>query len=157
MGSNMQRQAVPLIKTESPIVGTGMEHRTARDSGVCVIAKESGVVEKVTANEIVVRTDKGQKSVYRLLKYKRSNQGTCINQRPIVKKGDRIEAGDILADGPSTQNGELALGKNVLVGFMPWKVITMRTLFLFQKSLSVMMYIHQSILKNMRQSPVTQN
>ena len=121
MGSNMQRQAVPLIKTESPIVGTGMEHRAARDSGVCVIAKESGVVEKVTANEIVVRTDKGQKSVYRLLKYKRSNQGTCINQRPIVKKGDRIEAGDILADGPSTQNGELALGKNVLVGFMPWE------------------------------------
>ncbi|NLU53666.1 MAG: DNA-directed RNA polymerase subunit beta [Clostridiaceae bacterium] len=121
MGSNMQRQAVPLIKPEAPIVGTGIEYRAAKDSGVCVIAKEAGVVEKVTATEIVVRNVKGQKDQYKLLKYKRSNQGTCINQRPIVRKGDKVEAGDILADGPSTDNGEISLGKNVLVGFMTWE------------------------------------
>ena len=121
MGSNMQRQAVPLIKPESPIVGTGIEYRAAKDSGVCVVAKSSGVVEKVTANEIVVKTSKGQKETYNLLKYKRSNQGTCINQRPIVKKGEKVKEGDILADGPSTDNGEIALGKNVLVGFMTWE------------------------------------
>jgi len=121
MGSNMQRQAVPLIKPEAPIIATGIEYRAAKDSGVCIVAKNSGVVEKVTASEIVIRTDKGQKDQYRLLKYKRSNQGTCINQRPIVKKGDRIEEGDIIADGPSCDNGEIALGKNVLVGFMTWE------------------------------------
>ena len=121
MGSNMQRQAVPLIKPEAPIVATGIEYRAARDSGVCVIAKNSGVVEKVTANEIVIRTESGNKDYYKLLKYQRSNQSTCINQRPIVRKGDVVEKGDIIADGPSTDNGEIALGKNVLVGFMPWE------------------------------------
>ena len=121
MGSNMQRQAVPLIKPQAPIIATGMEYRAARDSGVCPVAKRSGVVDKVVANEIVIRTESGQKDSYRLLKYKRSNQGTCINQRPIVKRGEIIEAGDILADGASTENGEIALGKNILIGFMTWE------------------------------------
>ncbi len=121
MGSNMQRQAVPLIKPEAPIIATGIEYRAARDSGVCIIAKNSGVVEKVTASEIVVRTESGTKDYYNLLKYQRSNQGTCINQRPIVRKGDKVEEGDVIADGPSTDNGEIALGKNVLVGFMTWE------------------------------------
>ena len=121
MGSNMQRQAVPLIKPEAPIIATGIEHRAARDSGVCIIAKNPGVVEKVTASEIVVRTESGTKDYYNLLKYQRSNQGTCINQRPIVRKGDKVEEGDVIADGPSTDNGEIALGKNVLVGFMTWE------------------------------------
>jgi DNA-directed RNA polymerase subunit beta len=121
MGSNMQRQAVPLIKPEAPIVGTGIEYRAAKDSGVCRVAKNAGVVEKVTASEIVIRTAKGQTDQFKLLKYKRSNQGTCINQRPLVRKGDRIEAGDIIADGPSTDNGEIALGRNVLIGFMTWE------------------------------------
>jgi len=121
MGSNMQRQAVPLIRTEAPVIGTGIEYKAARDSGVVVIARASGVVEKVSANEIVVRRKNGQKDVYKLLKYMRSNQGTCINQRPIVRKGDKVEEGDVIADGPSTDQGEIALGKNVLVGFMPWE------------------------------------
>ncbi len=121
MGSNMQRQAVPLIKPQAPLIGTGIEYRAAKDSGVCIVAKNSGVVEKVTASEIVVRNTKGQKDQYKLLKYKRSNQGTCINQRPIVKKGEKVTEGDILADGPSTDNGEIALGKNVLIGFMTWE------------------------------------
>ena len=121
MGSNMQRQAVPLIKPQAPLIATGIEYRAAKDSGVCIIAKNSGVVEKVTASEIVVRTERGQTDQYKLLKYKRSNQGTCINQRPIVKKGEKVKEGDILADGPSTDNGEIALGKNVLVGFMTWE------------------------------------
>ncbi len=121
MGSNMQRQAVPLIKPESPIVATGIEYRAAKDSGVCTVAKNAGVIEKVTASEIVIRTAKGSKDYYKLLKYKRSNQGTCINQRPIVKKGEHVEAGEILADGPSTDKGEIALGKNVLIGFMTWE------------------------------------
>lgn len=121
MGSNMQRQAVPLIKTEAPIIGTGIEYKVAKDSGVVVIAKDSGVVEKVSANEIIIRTKEGRRDVYKLLKYKRSNQGTCINQRPIVKKGDIVEKGDVIADGPSTDQGELALGRNVLVGFMSWE------------------------------------
>ncbi|HHV60895.1 MAG TPA: DNA-directed RNA polymerase subunit beta [Clostridiaceae bacterium] len=121
MGSNMQRQAVPLIRTDSPIVGTGMEYKTAVDSGVVVLAKEAGVVEKVSANQVIIRNKDGKKTVYDLLKYMRSNQGTCINQRPIVKKGDVVEKGDVIADGPSTSIGELALGKNVLVGFMTWE------------------------------------
>jgi len=121
MGSNMQRQAVPLIKPQAPLIATGIEHRAAKDSGVCIVARNSGVVEKVTASEIIVRTESGQKDQYKLLKYKRSNQGTCINQRPIVRKGDRVNEGDIIADGPSTDNGEIALGKNVLVGFMTWE------------------------------------
>jgi len=121
MGSNMQRQAVPIIKPEAPIIGTGIEYKAARDSGVVVIAGKDGTVEKVSANEIVIRTDKGERNEYKLLKYARSNQGTCINQRPLVKKGEKIEKGCIIADGPSTYNGEMALGKNVLIAFMTWE------------------------------------
>ncbi|MCM8900395.1 DNA-directed RNA polymerase subunit beta [Caldicoprobacter algeriensis] len=121
MGSNMQRQAVPLIRTEAPIIGTGMEYRAAKDSGVVVVAKESGVVKKVSADRIVIKEDGGKEQVYDLIKFARSNQGTCINQRPIVEVGQRVEKGQVIADGPSTDHGELALGKNVLVGFMPWE------------------------------------
>jgi len=121
MGSNMQRQAVPLLKTEAPIVGTGMEYKAARDSGVVVIAKDDGIVEKVSAKEIVIRKENGERDKYKLIKFMRSNQGTCFNQKPIVKEGDVVKKGDIIADGPSTDLGELALGKNVLVGFMPWE------------------------------------
>ena len=121
MGSNMQRQAVPLIKPQSPIVGTGIEYKAAKDSGTVTLAKNPGVVEKVSANEIIIRNKSGQKDTYKLLKYIRSNQGTCINQRPIVKKGDVLEKGDVIADGPSTDNGEIALGKNILIGFMTWE------------------------------------
>lgn len=121
MGSNMQRQAVPLIKPESPIIGTGMEYRAAKDSGVCIVAKNDGRVEYISAKKLVVRQEDGTLDEYELSKYQRSNQGTCINQRPIVKKGDLVQKGDILADGPSTDNGELSLGKNVLIGFMTWE------------------------------------
>ncbi len=121
MGSNMQRQAVPLIKTEAPIVGTGMEYKSAKDSGVVILAKNDGVIEKVTADEIVIKTKDGQKDSYKLLKFKRSNQGTCINQRAIVRRGEKVKKGDVIGDGPSTDNGELALGRNVLVGFMTWE------------------------------------
>ncbi len=121
MGSNMQRQAVPLLKTESPVVGTGMEYKAAVDSGVCILAKEAGVVEKVSAREIVIRTDSGKLENHHLIKFLRSNQGTCINQRPIVFKGERVEAGQVVADGPSTSQGEIALGRNVLIGFMTWE------------------------------------
>ncbi len=120
MGSNMQRQAVPLLHTEAPIVGTGLEVRTARDSGACVVALNDGVVERVTADEIVIRNELGQLDVYRLLKYRRSNQDTCINQKPIVSEGDRVEAGQVIADGPAMKDGELALGRNLLVAFMPF-------------------------------------
>jgi len=121
MGANMQRQAVPILCPESPIVGTGMEYKAARDSGVVIIAKESGIAEKVSASEIVIRDEQGERHHYPILKFKRSNQGTCINQRPIVKQGEWVEEGDIIADGPSTDKGELALGRNVLVAFMPWE------------------------------------
>jgi DNA-directed RNA polymerase subunit beta len=121
MGSNMQRQAVPLLETDAPYIGTGMEYKAAVDSGVCVIAKKAGTVSRVTADEVIVRNNEGTLDKYRLLKYLRSNQGTCINQRPIVKKGDVLEKGQVIADGPSTDNGELALGRNVLVAFMPWE------------------------------------
>ena len=121
MGANMQRQAVPLMRTQAPIVGTGMEYKAACDSGVCVLAKRAGVVESVTAVDIDIRCDDGTLDHYKLLKYKRSNQGTCINQRPVVFKGDRIEKGQVLADGPATDHGELALGYNVIVAFMPWE------------------------------------
>ena len=124
MGSNMQRQAVPVLRAEKPLVGTGLESVVARDSGVCIVAKNPGVVENVDASRIVVRvTDKKSKSasdVYNLVKYTRSNQNTCINQRPIVQVGDVIKAGDVLADGPSIDNGELALGQNIRIAFMPW-------------------------------------
>ena len=121
MGSNMQRQAVPLVKTESPIIGTGMEHRAAKDSGVCAVARNSGTVEYVSADKIIVKTGSMGHDSYRLTKYQRSNQGTCINQHPLVRVGDKVEKGDIIADGPSIDNGEMALGRNVLIGFMTWE------------------------------------
>ena len=121
MGSNMQRQAVPLLRTESPIVGTGMEAKAAVDSGVCIVAKHSGVVEKSSSKEIVIRCDDGTKDTYHVIKFARSNQGNCMNQRPIVCKGDRVEEGEVIADGPSTSNGEIALGKNPVIGFMTWE------------------------------------
>ena len=121
MGSNMQRQAVPLLRTDSPYVGTGMEYKTAKDSGVCAITKQAGVIERATADDIIVLHDDGTTERHKLLKYLRSNQGTCINQKPIVMKGERVEASQIIADGPSTDHGELALGHNVLVAFMTWE------------------------------------
>ncbi|MEA4832770.1 MAG: DNA-directed RNA polymerase subunit beta [Oscillospiraceae bacterium] len=121
MGSNMQKQAVPLMVTESPIVGTGMEYKAAVDSGVCVLCRESGYVESVSSNKISIVTDNGRHDTYGLIKFKRTNQGTCINQRPIVNKDDRVEKGMVIADGAATSNGELALGKNVLIGFMTWE------------------------------------
>ena len=121
MGSNMQRQAVPLLTTEAPVVGTGMEAKAAVDSGVCVVAEEAGVVERSCSNAITIRHDDGTKKVYKLTKFMRSNQSNCYNQRPIVFKGERVEAGQVIADGPSTSNGELALGKNPLIGFMTWE------------------------------------
>ena len=121
MGSNMQRQAVPLLMTEAPVVGTGMEEKAAVDSGVCVVAEESGVVERSTSAEIQIRQDDGKLKKYKLTKFLRSNQSNCYNQRAIVFKGDRVEKGDVIADGPSTSNGELALGKNPLIGFMTWE------------------------------------
>ena len=122
MGSNMQKQAVPLMISDAPIVGTGMEYKAAIDSGVCVLAKEGGVVERVTADDVTVRQDDGTKVTYHLIKFKRSNQGTCINQKPIVSEGDRVEKGDVIADGPATYEGEISLGKNALIGFMTWEV-----------------------------------
>ncbi len=122
MGSNMQRQAVPLLRTEAPVVGTGIEGKAAVDSGVCVVAKNAGTIERSASNEIIVRRDKdNQKDVYRLTKFKRSNQSNCYNQKPIVFKGMHVEAGEVIADGPSTDNGEIALGKNPLIGFMTWE------------------------------------
>lgn len=125
----MQRQAVPLLVPESPFVGTGMEHKSAKDSGVCIVSKVDGIVERVTANEVQVRRIemidgkevKGDLVKYKLQKFMRSNQGTCINQRPLAKRGDIVKKGDILADGPSTEVGELALGRNVVVAFMTWE------------------------------------
>ncbi|NLL53334.1 MAG: DNA-directed RNA polymerase subunit beta [Peptococcaceae bacterium] len=121
MGSNMQRQAVPLLKTDAPYIGTGMEYKAAVDSGICILAQKSGIVLRVTSDEIIVQNDDNTTLKYKMLKYMRSNQGTCINQKPIVKKGERIEKGQVIADGPSTDHGELALGRNVLVAFMPWE------------------------------------
>ncbi|MEG0157304.1 MAG: DNA-directed RNA polymerase subunit beta, partial [Anaerovoracaceae bacterium] len=122
MGANMQRQAVPLMVTEAPVVGTGMEHKAAKDSGVVELARNAGVIEYVDANEIRIRRDdNGGLDKYKLLKFKRSNQGTCINQRSIVFNGEHVEAGEVIADGPSTENGEVALGKNLLIGFMTWE------------------------------------
>ena len=121
MGSNMQRQAVPLMMTQQPIVATGMEYKAACDSGVCVLAKNDGVVEYVAADKIVVRTSKTTTDEYSLIKFMRSNQGTCVNQRPIVEKGEQVKKGQVLADGPATKNGEISLGKNALIGFMTWE------------------------------------
>ena len=121
MGSNMQKQAVPLMITDSPIVATGMEHKAAVDSGAVVVAKAGGIVEKASGGEIVILNDSGTKDTYHLIKFKRSNQGTCVNQCPIVEEGSRVEAGQVIADGPATSNGEVALGKNALIGFMTWE------------------------------------
>ena len=121
MGSNMQRQAVPLLTTEAPVVGTGMEVKAAVDSGVCVVAEEAGVIESSTSTEIVVKHDDGTRKSYKLTKFQRSNQSNCYNQRPIVDKGERVEKGQVIADGPSTSGGEMALGKNPLIGFMTWE------------------------------------
>ena len=121
MGSNMQRQAVPLVRREAPIIGTGCEYRAAKDSGAVVVAKHSGIAERVTADEIVIRREDGNKDKYKLLKFKRSNSGTCVNQTPIINKNDVIEAGDVIADGPATDLGEVALGRNCLIAFMTWE------------------------------------
>ncbi|HBE80254.1 MAG TPA: DNA-directed RNA polymerase subunit beta, partial [Firmicutes bacterium] len=121
MGSNMQRQAVPLLKTQAPLVGTGMEYKAAVDSGVVVVAKNKGVIKKVTGEEIIIQAENNQTDHYRMLKFERSNQGTCINQKPIALEGQMVEAGEVIADGPSTDQGELALGRNILVAFMPWE------------------------------------
>jgi len=121
MGANMQRQAVPLLKTEAPFVGTGMEYKAAVDSGVVIVCKHNGVIERVSANEIAVRDEAGKVHSYTVTKFKRSNQGTCTNQRPIVSKGQTVKPGDVLADGPATSNGEISLGKNALIGFMTWE------------------------------------
>ena len=121
MGSNMQKQAVPLMVTDSPIVGTGMEYKAAVDSGVVVVAKDAGIVERVEATKIVIACDDGHKDVYELIKFKKTNQGTCFNQKPIVSCGERVEKGQVIADGPATANGEISLGKNALIGFMTWE------------------------------------
>ena len=121
MGANMQRQAVPLMVTQNPIVGTGMEYKAAVDSGVCVLAKEDGTVTRVTADEICIKNAQGVEKKYKLIKFKRSNQGTCVNQRPIVNKGDNVHEGQVIADGPATSQGEISLGKNALIGFMTWE------------------------------------
>ena len=121
MGSNMQRQAVPLLKPQAPVVGTGMEYKAAADSGIVILACEDGVISHVSAKAISVRSDAGVEHVYRLTKFQRSNQGTCLNQRPIVSKGDRVKKGDVIADGASTDGGEIALGRNILIAFMPWE------------------------------------
>ena len=121
MGSNMQRQAVPLLKPDSPVVGTGMEYNAAVDSGVVVVAQENGTVTSVSADEVLIKTSGSEIKKYELIKFKRSNQGTCINQRPVIKKGDKIKKGDVIADGPSTDHGETALGQNALIGFMTWE------------------------------------
>ena len=121
MGSNMQKQAVPLMMTDSPIVATGMEYKAAVDSGTVVVAKEGGIVERAADSEITIYTDSGRRDTYHIIKFKRSNQGTCVNQRPIVNEGDRVEAGQVIADGPATSAGEISLGKNALIGFMTWE------------------------------------
>ncbi|MGB3367741.1 MAG: DNA-directed RNA polymerase subunit beta [Acidaminobacteraceae bacterium] len=121
MGSNMQRQAVPLVRAQAPIIGTGMEHFAAKDSGAVAIAKEDGIIEYVSSDEIVIKTESGKREKHKLLKFKRSNQGTCINQKPLVDKYEKVKAGDIIADGPSTEIGEIALGTNLLIGFMTWE------------------------------------
>ena len=121
MGANMQRQAVPLMISDSPIVGTGIEYKAAKDSGIMILAKSNGTIKKVTGDEIILETEKGQTESYKLRKFKRTNGGTCINQRPIVVKGEKVKAGDVIADGPATQNGEMALGKNVIIAFTTWE------------------------------------
>ena len=160
MGANMQRQAVPLLRPQAPLVGTGMEYKAARDSGVVILARNAGVVERATATEIWISPDNakpGTLDKYKLLKYLRSNQGTCINQRPLIHKGEVVAKGQVLADGPSTERGELALGRNVLVAFMPWKATTTKMLFCSVKKWSRKMSLPRFILKNMNVIPAIQN
>src|ERR1017187_7816279 len=121
MGSNMQRQSVPLLRSESPLVGTGMEYRAATDAGDVIVATKAGVVDEVSADEITIANDDGTRTTYLVAKFQRSNQGTCFNQKPIVVGGQRVEAGQVVADGPGNDNREIALGKNLLVAFMPWE------------------------------------
>ncbi|MBK5244603.1 MAG: DNA-directed RNA polymerase subunit beta [Eubacteriaceae bacterium] len=135
MGANMQRQAVPLLIPKAPVIGTGMEHKAAKDSGVCVIAKNAGVIERVEASAIHIRTENGELDKYTLLKFKRSNQGTCMNHKPLVNKGQVVKAGEIIADGPSTEMGELALGRNILMGFMTWEGYNYEDAILINESL----------------------
>ena len=155
MGSNMQRQAVPLLTTEAPVVGTGIEAKAAVDSGVCVVAKNAGVVERSASNEIIIKRDSdGKKDVYRLTKFARSNQSNCYNQKPIVYKGDHVEKGEVIADGPSTKNGEIALGKNPLIGFMTWEGYNYEDAVLLSENWSRRKaYIPPSISRSTRQSP----
>lgn len=145
MGANMQRQAVPLMVTQNPIVGTGMEYKAAVDSGAVVVAKEDGVVTKCSADEIVVTDNNGVEHSYKLIKFKRSNQGTCVNQRPAVSKGMEIKVGDVLADGPATSQGEISLGKNALIGFMTWEGYNYEDAVLINENSFIMMSTHQSI------------
>ena len=145
MGSNMQRQAVPLLSTEAPAVGTGIEAKAAVDSGVCVVAKNAGVVERSASNEIIIKRDSdGNRDVYHLTKFKRSNQSNCYNQKPIVYKNDHVEAGEVIADGPSTANGEIALGKNPLIGFMTWEGYNYEDAVLLSERL-VQYYVYTSV------------
>ena len=154
MGSNMQRQAVPLLTTEAPAVGTGIEAKAAVDSGVCVVAKNAGVVERSASNEIIIRRDSdGNRDVYHLTKFKRSNQSNCYNQKPIVYKNDHVEAGEVIADGPSTSNGEIALGKNPLIGFMTWEATTTRMRSCYPSAWFRKMSIPPSTLRSMRRKP----
>ncbi len=153
MGSNMQRQAVPLLTTEAPVVGTGMETKAAVDSGVCVVAKEAGIVES-SANLIVVREEDGNRREYILTKFTRSNQSNCYNQRPIVYKGQKVAKGEVIADGPSTSNGELALGKNPLIGFMTWEGYNYEDAVLLSERLVEYDVYTLSILRNTKQKLV---
>ena len=164
MGSNMQRQAVPLLKTDAPLIGTGMEAIVARDSGVTIVAKRDGVVEDVDASRIVIRADEdSQKAddpgvdIYTLIKYKRSNQNTCINQRPIVYVGEHVKKGEVIADGPATNMGELALGRNVLVGFMPWGGYNFEDSILMSEKLLKEILTPPSISRKWSVSPGTPN
>ena len=146
MGSNMQRQAVPLLSTEAPVVGTGIEGKAAVDSGVCVVAKNAGVVERSASNEIIIKRDSdGNRDVYRLIKFSRSNQSNSYNQKPIVYKGDHVEKGEVIADGPSTKDGEIALGKNPLIGFMTWEGYNYEDAVLLSEKL-VMNDVYTSVL-----------
>ena len=155
MGSNMQRQAVPLIKSEAPLVGTGMEGVVARDSGASVIAKRDGVVVQLDANRIVVKTFEQEESstgvdIYTLVKFQKSNQNTCINQKPIVRLGQVVLKGDIIADGPSTDLGELALGRNALVAFMSWNGCNFEDSIVLSKIWLHMMCLHPFIYKSLK-------
>ena len=145
MGANMQRQAVPLMVTDNPIVGTGMEYKAAVDSGVVICSKEDGVVTDVDADKIIITNDLGQEHIYRLIKFKRSNQGNCVNQRPIVSKGERVKAGDVIADGPATKMGEIALGKNALIGFTTWEGYNYEDASLSTRSSFIMTFTLQFI------------